>query len=68
MTAWDESSRRLGDRWGDRDIAALGMRAAFVGWRALFARVGIALKPVRALLAPGSPRWPACTSPVGARW
>jgi hypothetical protein len=50
--AWDKASRRLGDQWGRKATTALGMRATFVGWRALFVRIGFPLSLVRMLLAP----------------
>lgn len=52
MRAWDGASRRLSDRWGEADVTALGMRAAFVGWKALFDRTGPVLRAVRGALAP----------------
>ncbi len=52
VAAWDTASRRLGDRWGDKATTALGMRATFVGWRSLFARLGSVLRALRIGLAP----------------
>jgi predicted acylesterase/phospholipase RssA len=52
VTAWDEAPRQLAAQWGGVRLTALGMRAAFVGWKALFARVTGAPALVRAALAP----------------
>jgi patatin-related protein len=52
LDAWDATSRRVVDRWGDRRTTAMGMRAAFVGWKTLFARVTGPLGLARGLLAP----------------
>ncbi|HLM65176.1 MAG TPA: DUF3376 domain-containing protein [Acidimicrobiales bacterium] len=52
MAAWDGASRQLSDRWGSSEVTALGMRAAFVGWKALFARTGFGLRRARDVLAP----------------
>jgi hypothetical protein len=52
MADWDASPRQLSAVWGEAKITAIGMRAVFVGWRALFARAPRKLGLVRALLAP----------------
>lgn len=49
---WNRSSRSLAALWGERRTTALGMRAAFVGWRAFFAQLNGPLAMVRGLLAP----------------
>jgi patatin-related protein len=52
MSAWDRAPRRLSALWGTRRLTGLGMQAAFVGWKALFARTGWALRATRIALAP----------------
>jgi predicted acylesterase/phospholipase RssA len=52
MGQWDDGSRQLSERWGEKKITALGMRATFVGWRALFARVKRPISLIRLALAP----------------
>ena len=34
MGQWDTTSRAITDKWGEKRVTALGMRAVFVGWRA----------------------------------
>jgi hypothetical protein len=53
MEQWDATSRSLSDKWGQKQVTALGMRTVFVGWRALFARVQLwPFGLVRSLLGP----------------
>ena len=52
MRAWDETPRRLSDRWGERKTTALGSRAAFVALKTAFAGVHGPLTFVRAALTP----------------
>ena len=55
MDQWDATSRSLSDKWGEKKVTALGMRTVFVGWRALFARAAVAVRP-GAITAGADPR------------
>jgi hypothetical protein len=52
MGAWDGATRRLSEKWGEKRVTAVGMRAVLVGWRALFARVKWPIAGIRFFLAP----------------